>query len=366
MSVTKSDIISLPSPKEMVAELDKYVIGQEQAKKTLALAVYNHYKKLLNNCFNESKTIEFDKSNIILAGATGSGKTLLIRTLAKLLDVPLYIKDITACTSAGYVGEDVETCLSGLIGEARGDISRAELGIVVFDEFDKISKKDAGVSVTRDVSGEAVQQALLKIVEGDKVGVQIDQRRKHPEMSMTYINTSNILFIAIGAFNGIENIIKSRIGKSQIGFSANNDADKVKEDELINYLSSEDLKKFGFIPELIGRFPVISHVEKLTEGDLVNILTEPKNSIIRQYVELLKLDNTKLTLTDDALKEMAHIAFKLGTGARALRSIVELTLEDVMFNAADNRKKKKRVEVVVDGEYVKQRTETIAKYIKAA
>lgn len=366
MSVTKSDIISLPSPKEMVKELDKYVIGQEQAKKTLALAVYNHYKKLLNNCFNERKNVEFDKSNILICGASGAGKTILIRTLAKLLDVPLYIKDITACTSAGYVGEDVETCLSGLVGEARGDISRAELGIVVFDEFDKISKKDAGVSVTRDVSGEAVQQALLKIVEGDKVGIQLDQRRKHPEMGMQYINTNNILFIGIGAFNGIENIIKSRIGKGQIGFAASDDDAKVKDEELINYLTAEDLKKFGFIPELIGRFPVVSHVNKLTEDDLVRILTEPKNSIIKQYVELVKLDNTKLTITEDALKEIAHIAIKLGTGARALRSIVELALEDVMFNAADNRKKKKLVEVVVDGEYVKNRTEMISKYAKAA
>lgn len=295
-----------------------------------------------------------------------SHNTLLIRTLARLLDVPLYIKDITACTSAGYVGEDVETCLSGLVGEAKGDISRAELGIVVFDEFDKISKKDAGVSITRDVSGEAVQQALLKIVEGDKVGIQLDQRRKHPEMGMTYIDTRNILFIGIGAFSGINNIIKSRIGKSQIGFAANDEVNNVSDDELINYVSSEDIKKFGFIPELVGRFPVISHVTKLTENDLVSILTEPKNSIIRQYIELLKFDNTKLTITEDALKEIAHIAYKLGTGARALRSIVELTLEDVMFNAADNREKKKFVEIIVDANYVKERTETISKYIKAA
>ena len=358
---------NLPTPREIVAELDKYVIGQEETKKILALAVYNHYKRIINNCINGINNIEFDKSNIIILGSTGSGKTLLVRTIAKLLDVPLYIKDITACTSAGYVGEDVETCLSGLIAQARGDVDKAELGIVVLDEFDKIAKKDAGVSVTRDVSGESVQQALLKIVEGDRVGVQMDQRRKHPEMGMTYINTKNVLFIAIGAFSGIENIIKSRIGKGQIGFNAiDSGNNKIDDDELINYVTGEDLKKYGFIPEIIGRFPVITNVNKLTEDNLVSILTEPKNSIIQQYIELLKFDNTNLVVTDDALKEIAHIAYTLKTGARALRSIVEKVLEDVMFNAPENKGKKKRVKVVVDGEYVKSRTEILTKFIKAA
>lgn len=295
-----------------------------------------------------------------------SHNTLLIKTISRLLDVPLYIKDITACTSAGYVGEDVETCLTGLIGQAGGDISRAEMGIIVFDEFDKISKKDAGVSVTRDVSGESVQQALLKIVEGDRVGVQMDQRRKHPEMGMDYIDTKNILFIAIGAFSGIENIVKSRMGRSQIGFAASAQREKISDDDLVNYVTAEDLKKYGFIPEIIGRFPVISHVTKLKEDDLVNILTEPKNSIIRQYKELLKLDNTKLEITDGALREMAHIAFKLGTGARALRTIVEMVLEDVMFDAAENRNKSKQVKVVVDEDYVRSKSEIVEKYIKVA
>ena len=293
-----------------------------------------------------------------------SHNTLLVRTIAKMLDVPLYIKDITSCTSAGYVGEDVETCLTGLVGQAGGDISRAEMGIVVLDEFDKIAKKDAGVSVTRDVSGESVQQSLLKIVEGDRVGIQMDQRRKHPEMGMEYIDTKNILFIAIGAFSGIENIVKSRMGKSQIGFDVSERREKLTEDELINYTSTEDLKKYGFIPELIGRFPVISHVTKLTEEDLVSILTEPQNSIIRQYQELLKIDNTKLVITNDALHEIAHIAYKLGTGARALRSIVETVLEDIMFNAADNREKKKMVTITIDAEYVKQKTSEVNKTIR--
>ena len=295
-----------------------------------------------------------------------SHNTMLVKTIARLLDVPLYIKDITACTSAGYVGEDVETCLTGLVGQAGGDISKAEMGIVVFDEFDKISKKDAGMSVTRDVSGESVQQALLKIVEGDRVGIQMDQRRKHPEMGMDYIDTKNILFIAIGAFSGIENIVKARMGRSQIGFESSANREKIVEDELVNYVTAEDLKKYGFIPEIIGRFPVISHVTKLKEEDLVSILTEPKNSIIRQYQELLKLDNTKLVITEGALKEMAHIAFKLGTGARALRSIVEMVLEDVMFDAADNRTKSKMTTVTVDEEYVKKKAETVDKFIKVA
>ena len=356
----------LPSPKEIVKELDKYVIGQEQTKKTLALAVYNHYKKIFNNLFLENSNIEFDKSNIIICGASGSGKTLLIRTIAKLLDVPLYIKDITACTSAGYVGEDVETCLSGLVTEAGGDVRQAQMGIIVFDEFDKIAKKDAGVSVTRDVSGEAVQQALLKIVEGDRVGFQMDQRRKHPEQTMDYIDTKNILFIAIGAFSGLENIIKTRLGRTQIGFGVNKDDEIINEDNIMEYATAEDLKKYGFIPEIIGRFPVLSHVNKLTEEQLVQILTEPKNSIIKQYQELLKLDNTELTITSEALKEIAHTAFKLGTGARALRSIVEIVLEDIMFDAADNRNKQKIVKITVDEEYVKQRVKIISKHLKAA
>lgn len=295
-----------------------------------------------------------------------SHNTLLIRTIAKLLDVPLYIKDITACTSAGYVGEDVETCLSGLVTEAGGDIRQAQMGIIVFDEFDKIAKKDAGVSVTRDVSGEAVQQALLKIVEGDRVGFQMDQRRKHPEQTMDYIDTKNILFIAIGAFSGLENIIKTRLGRTQIGFGVNEDDEIINEDNIMEYATAEDLKKYGFIPEIIGRFPVLSHVNKLTEEQLAQILTEPKNSIIKQYQELLKLDNTELTITPEALKEVAHTAFKLGTGARALRSIVEMVLEDIMFDAAENRGKQKTVKVTVDEKYVKQRVKIISKHLKAA
>ena len=367
MTQSVKEIMTLPSPSQLVEELDKYVIGQEQAKRTLAIAVYNHYKKIICNVLTENKNVEFDKSNILILGATGAGKTILVRTIAKMLDVPLYIKDITSCTSAGYVGEDVETCLTGLVSEAKHDIQKAELGIVVLDEFDKIAKKDAGMSITRDVSGESVQQSLLKLIEGDRVGIQMDQRRKHPEASMTYIDTKNILFIAIGAFSGIETIIKKRIGKGSIGFSSNNDERAtISDDDLINYVTGEDIKKYGFIPEIVGRFPIISHVTKLKEEDLVKILTEPKNSIIRQYKELLKLDNTNLVITKDALAEMAHIAFNLDTGARALRSVVELALEDVMFKSPENRFKKKPVKVVVDKKYVQKRTEIINKYLKVA
>lgn len=295
-----------------------------------------------------------------------SHNTLLVRTIAKMLDVPLYIKDITSCTSAGYVGEDVETCLTGLVAQAGDNLARAEIGIVVLDEFDKIAKKDAGVSVTRDVSGEAVQQSLLKIIEGDKVGIQMGQRRKNPEMQMNYINTKNILFIAIGAFSGIEDIVKSRMGKTQIGFTNTEKRREISSEDIYANVTSDDLKKYGFIPEIIGRFPVISHTSKLTEENLISILTEPKNSIIKQYEELLKLDKTKLVIDESALKEIARAAYKIGTGARALRSIVEKVLEDIMFNSAENRNKRRETSIRIDGDYVRQRTESIINEANAA
>lgn len=358
---------TLPTPKQMVEELDKYIIGQEKAKKALSLAVYNHYKRLFNNSHIEQTGVEFQKSNCLIVGPTGVGKTYMLQILSRMLNVGLYIGNATNYTASGYVGQDVESCLTGLLQVCNNNIQLTEMSILVIDEIDKITKKDAGPSITRDVSGECVQQSFLKMVEGDIVGVPPVQGRIHPEQQLIHINTKNILFIGTGAFVGIENIIKSRMGKNKIGFENSiSEKEKINDNDILNYITGEDLKQYGFIPEFIGRFPIITNMDNLSEDDLVKILKEPKNAILKQYSEMLKMDNTTLEFTDDALKEIGKVAKILKTGARALRSIVEVVLEDIMFNAPENRDKKKSVTITVDSEYVKNKTEHLIKFVKAA
>lgn len=344
----------LSTPKQIKAYLDQYVIGQDEAKKILSVAVYNHYKKVISNL---NFGTEFEKSNIILQGATGSGKTLLIKTIAKMLGVPCYIQDCTKLTASGYVGEDVENCLTGLLRTCGYKVEVAETGIVCLDEIDKLAKKDAGPSITRDVSGECVQQSLLKIVEGDNVGVMPEGGRKHPEAPLTYINTSNILFVGMGAFVGLDEVVKKRMGSTIIGFDREEKTNNIDLSNPNEYVNSEDLKEYGFIPELVGRFPIVTYVNKLTKEDLKKILKEPKNSIIEQYKKLLEFDNTKLIFTEDALDEIVDIAYKIGTGARALRSICEDVMTDIMFNAPDNIGKDKMQTIKITKKDVVKLTE---------
>lgn len=346
--------INLKSPQEIKEYLDNYVIGQEEAKKTLSVAVYNHYKKILNN-LSESD-VEMDKSNIVLMGETGSGKTLLVKTIAKLLNVPCYIQDCTKITASGYVGSDVEECLVGLLRNCNYDIEAAQMGIVMLDEGDKIAKKEAGVSITRDVSGECVQQSLLKIVEGDVVSVPPMGGRKHPEQAFLYIDTTNILFILSGAFVGLDDIIKRRLGEKTIGFNSSI-TNKEELDNIYEYASPHDVREFGFIPEFMGRFPIITNVNPLKEDDLIHILTEPKNSLVKQYTEMLKLDNTNLIFEEEALREIAHLALSLKTGARGLRNIMETILTDIMFEAPKNLKKENMVTIRISKEVVIEKTE---------
>lgn len=316
-------------PHEIKEYLDKYIIGQDDAKKTLSVAIYNHYKKIFNNNKNKIKD-ELEKSNILIAGNTGCGKTLIVKTIAKLLGVPCYIGNATSITESGYVGDDIESLLVGLLRECDYNVAAAQIGIVFIDEIDKIAKKGVGVSVTRDVSGEGVQQGLLKMVEGSMVGVHPQGGRKHPEQQLMYIDTSNILFIASGAFPGIEDIIKKRLGGTKIGFNVEKNSFD-KNDELIKYSTPQDFKTFGMIPEFIGRFPVITHVNELTVEDLKRILTEPKNSLVSQYQKLFKMDDCDLSFTKDALTEIAKYAYELGVGARGLRNIMETIMNDFMF-----------------------------------
>jgi len=322
--------IVLQKPEEIYIHLNDYVIGQEDAKKVLSVAVYNHYKRLNYSPVKNDNEIEIDKSNLVFVGKTGTGKTLMAQTIARLLQVPFAIADATVLTEAGYVGEDVESILSRLLQSADFDVKKAERGIVFIDEIDKITRKSDNPSITRDVSGEGVQQALLKLLEGAEINVPPQGGRKHPEQKMIQINTRNILFIAGGAFNGIEKIIARRINTSPIGFASQKN-DQIDKENLLQYISPQDLKLYGLIPELIGRFPILTHLEPLSRSALRKIITEPKNALIKQYVKLFEMDGIQLSFDSKTLDFIVDKAMEYSLGARGLRSIIEAILNDAMF-----------------------------------
>jgi ATP-dependent Clp protease ATP-binding subunit ClpX len=348
---SNSDIektLQLLTPLEIIDQLNKHVIGQEDAKKVLAVAVYNHYKRLLQKGI-EKDNIEIEKSNVIMVGETGTGKTLLARSIAKLLNVPFCIADATVLTEAGYVGEDVESILSRLLQSADYDVDSAQRGIVFIDEIDKVARKSDNPSITRDVSGEGVQQAMLKLLEGAQISVPPQGGRKHPEQKMVQINTKDILFICGGAFDGISKIIERRVKSQSIGFNSLS-KEEFNDEKLLSHVNQLDIKQYGLIPELIGRFPVLTYLNPLTKETLINILTEPQNAIIKQYIKLFEMDDVKLSFNDDVLEFIVDRAITLKLGARGLRSICEAILTDAMFNAPSTDEK----ELVIDLNYAEK------------
>ncbi len=342
---------SLPKPAEIKAFLDEYIIGQDQAKKYLSVAVYNHYKRLSQPA--DKNDVEIEKSNIVMVGPTGTGKTLIARTIARILDVPFTIVDATVLTQAGYVGEDIESLLTRLLQVADYDVAKAQRGIVFIDEIDKIARKGDNPSITRDVGGEGVQQGLLKLLEGSVVNVPPQGGRKHPEQPMIAVDTKNILFICGGAFDGIEQAIAHRLNKSFVGFSTDSATRRIERDAYMSHVAPQDLKTFGLIPEIIGRLPILTHLLPLDRDALRRILTEPKNAIVRQYVKLFEMDNVKLTFQPDALDYIVDKAIEFKLGARGLRSIVETVMMNAMFDipSSDTR------ELTVDAEFCARQLE---------
>ncbi len=339
------DKINLQKPAVIKAFLDEYIIGQDEAKKVLSVAVYNHYKRVLHKI--EKDEIEIEKSNIMLVGPTGTGKTLLAKTIAKLLDVPFCIADATVLTEAGYVGEDVESVLTRLLQAADYDVNKAERGIVFIDEVDKIARKGDNASITRDVSGEGVQQALLKLLEGSVVGVPPQGGRKHPEQKLIQINTKNILFICGGAFADIETIIKRRVKSSAVGYSASQEMRGLDEDNLLMYVSPQDVRAYGMIPELIGRFPVLTHLSSLDASSLRRILTEPKNALVKQYLKLFEIDGIKLQFDKEVLDFIVEKAIDNKLGARGLRGICEAIMTEAMYQLPSEEKPKKEFRITL-------------------